>query len=116
MNPLIHAGMNIIFSQDDPENADIEHRFIELLAFSSFDEIIELLDRIDADYWTEFPVWARMLAYRLVSLLEPQNAEIRERAAAGLHSFGPDWDEEADRLEVDATKLRRVNRQLQYVH
>jgi len=114
MNSLIHAGINIIFSQSDSENADVEHRFIELLAFSSFDEIVELLDRIDAAYWTEFPVWARMLAYRLASLLEPQNVAIRERAAAGLRSFGPDWDTEADRIETEAAKLRTNSRELHY--
>jgi len=116
MRSLIQAGIEVIHSQDDLESADREHRFIEILTFSSFDEIVDLLDQIDARYWTEFPVWARNLAYRLASLLEPQNAEIRERAAMGLRSFGPDWDGEANRLDTEAVALRRKHREPHYAH
>ncbi|RLT38589.1 MAG: hypothetical protein DWI57_11770 [Chloroflexi bacterium] len=116
MNSLIHAGMNIVLSQYEPENSDVEHRFIELLTFSSFDEIVELLDWIDARYWTEFPIWARNLIYRLTCLLEPQNIAIRDRAAMGLRSFGPDWDDEADRLETEAGRLRMNSKEIRYAH
>ncbi len=114
MNLLTHFAMEVIDSQDEPEKAEREHRFIETLTFSSFDEIVDLLNEIDAEYWTEFPVWARNLAYRLASLLEPRNAAIRERAAAGLRSFGPDWDDEADRLEAEAVRLPMNSRELEY--
>lgn len=116
MNLLTRSAMEFIDSQDESEKIDREHHFIETLTFSSFDEIVDLLNEIDAAYWTEFPVWARNLAYRLASLLEPRNVEIRERAAMGMRSFGPDWDEEADRLEAEAKKLRRTHRELQYAH
>ena len=114
MNSLIHAGMNVVLSQYEPQNGDVDHRFIEVLTFCSFDEIVEFLDWIDAHYWTEFPLWARNLAYSLASLLEPRNVTIRERAAAGLRSFGPDWDDQADRLEAEAAKLSMNSRELEY--
>ncbi|MBI3960393.1 MAG: hypothetical protein HY328_16385 [Chloroflexi bacterium] len=114
MNLLTHFAMEVVESADDPEKAEREHRFIEALTFSSFDEIVELLNEIDGKYWTEFPVWARNLAYHLASLLQPQNAAIRARAAMGMRSFGPDWDDEADRLEAEAARLRMNSRELEY--
>ena len=116
MNPLTQSAIEFLDSPDDLEKSDNEHRFVETLTFSSFDEIVEMLNVIDAEYWTEFPVWARNLAYRLASLLEPKNVAIKERAAIGMRSFGPDWDAEADRLEADAKKIRRTHREVAYAH
>jgi len=116
MNLLTRSAIEVIDSPDHPEKADREHRFVEALTFSSFDEIIEMLNAIDAEYWTEFPIWARNLSYRLASLLEPKDVAIKERAAIGMRSFGPDWDAEADRLEADARRLRRTHREVAYAH
>lgn len=116
MNPLVQAGTRIVDSQFDSDMDDADRHFIEQLTFSTFDESVDLLDRVDSSYWTEFPVWARNLAYRLASLLEPENVAIRERAAAGMRAFGPDWDEEADRLEAEAVRLRQNSRELTYAH
>ncbi|WP_199247056.1 hypothetical protein [[Phormidium] sp. ETS-05] len=54
------------------------------------------------------PVWARNLAFRLACLQAPQNHEIRRRAAADLRCFGPDWDDEAERLEREADRLEAI--------
>jgi hypothetical protein len=116
MNPLTRSALEFIDPPDNLEKADIEHRFVEVLTFSYFDEIVEMLNAIDAEYWTEFPVWARNLAYRLANLLEPKNVAFKERAAIGMRSFGPDWDLEADRLEADAKRLRRTHREVAYAH
>jgi hypothetical protein len=44
------------------------------------------------------PVWARNLAFRLLCLQRPDDAEILGQAGADLLSFGPDWDESAEKL------------------
>lgn len=116
MNLLTQFATEVIESEDEPEKTEREHLFIETLTFSSFYEIVELLNEIDGTYWTEFPVWARNLTYRLASLLQPQNSTIRERAAMGLRSFGPDWDDQADQLEAEAARLPMNSRELQYAH
>jgi hypothetical protein len=68
-----------------------------------------MLDAVLAEHYVEFPVWARMLAFRLACLLRPDDAQIRRRAAADLRVFGPDWDERADELDqaADAIEARR---------
>jgi hypothetical protein len=108
MSRLLDAAREMLRTEDLAEQVEVEHRFTELLTFSDFDEIVEMLDTVLADHWIDFPVWARNLAFRLACLLEPDNAEIRRRAAADLRSFGPDWDEEADRLVRAAEAIEQV--------
>jgi hypothetical protein len=79
----------------------IEARIGEALTFSEYREIIAFLDEIDEKFFTETPVWIRLLAYRLACLLEPNNIEIRQRAIIGIRTFGPDWDSEAEKLEKE---------------
>jgi hypothetical protein len=95
----------IVNADTSNELEKLEHRFLESLAFSSFGEIVAFLDDADANYYLELPLWARFLAYRLVCLLEPNNAQIRQRASAGLRVFGPDWDFQAEVLQKEAEHL-----------
>ncbi|MGC9540840.1 hypothetical protein [Streptomyces sp. UG1] len=55
------------------------------------------------------PVWARNLAFRLLCLQRPDDAEILGKAGADLLSFGPDWDEFAEKLMArsEALKVRK---------
>jgi hypothetical protein len=108
MGRLLDAMHEMLRTEDIAERIEAERRFTEVLTFSSFNEIVEMLDTALANYWIEFPVWARNLAFRLASLLQPHNAEIRRRAAADLRCFGPDWDAEADRLVKEAETIERT--------
>ena len=108
MSLLIETMLQMLSKEDDFERTEAEHRFIEVLTFSSFDEIVAMLDKILAEDWIGLPVWARNLAFRFGCLLAPKNAEIRRRAAADLRCFGPDWDAEAERLEEEADSLEAI--------
>ncbi|MBI1923182.1 hypothetical protein HYR99_02915 [Candidatus Poribacteria bacterium] len=105
MSRLTEAMAEMLKAKDTRERIEAEHRFIEILTFSDFNEIVAMLEVALTNDWLGFPVWARNLAFRLTCLLEPKNAEIRRRAAADLRCFGPDWDEEADRLEREADEF-----------
>jgi ABC-type uncharacterized transport system YnjBCD substrate-binding protein len=103
MDTLIDIARKMLESNSTPlEQMQIEHAFIESLAFSTFDEILTLLDAVDEKYWLEFPVWARLISYNLICLRAPNNPSIKRRVAAGLLSFGPDWDLEAKKLQKEA--------------
>ncbi len=108
MSELTAVMLKMLKAKDKRERLKAEHRFIETLMFSDFNEIVAMLDKALADDWIGVPVWARNLAFRFACLLEPKNAEIRRRAAADLRCFGPDWDEKADRLDREADELERV--------
>jgi hypothetical protein len=94
--PKLDAGM---LSQEE------EHRFLERLTFSSFEEITTMLAEMYSEKYLDMPVWIRNLAYRLACLLEPENPKILREAAYDLFSFGPDWDQEAARLNAKAALL-----------
>lgn len=107
MSQLLDALYEILKTEELTERIAAEHRFAELLTFSDSKEIIEMLDQALAQYWIDVPVWARNLSFRLVCLLEPNNAEIRRRAAADLRCFGPDWDAIADGLDREAEAIEQ---------
>lgn len=86
-------------------HSDNEHRFIEALSFSSKESIVSMLDYMQKEHWLEFPIWARVLSFRIACLLDPTDAAIRRRAAIDLLSFGPDWDEHAAALQAEADRL-----------
>lgn len=111
MNPLIALMRQMVKTSACDEVQEIEHHFLELLAFSDFKEITSFLDDADANYYLELPLWSRILAYRLACLLEPSNVEIRRRAAAGLKVFGPDWDLQAEALQREAEDLSKPHRE-----
>ena len=109
MDTLLDILEKILEVENNPnKQMQLEHTFIEKIAFSSFEEIYELLDVVDVEYWLEFPVWVRLLSYRLVCLLDPDNPSLKRRVAAGLLSFGPDWDLEAKKLQEDADKIENI--------
>lgn len=109
MSLLIETMVEMLTEEDDFKRTEAEHRFIEVLTFSSFNEIVAMLDKVLAENWIGLPVWARNMAFRFACLLAPKNAEIRRRAAADLRCFGPDWDAEAERLEQEADSLETIS-------
>jgi hypothetical protein len=72
--------------------------FVERVTFATADDIRRMLRDVLADDWMALPPWARNLSYRLACLQEPGDLELLREAAADLYSFGPDWDEHAQRL------------------
>jgi hypothetical protein len=103
MNSLLSSAIQVITSSlSNSSTGEVitqaEHNFIEVISFASASEITSMLDYIDKHYWIEFPVWARILSYRLLYLQASDDINLRRRIASGLRAFGPDWDDEADRL------------------
>jgi hypothetical protein len=105
MSTLLETAVEMLKAQGKDERGEAEHRFCEQLAYSQSGEIMAMLDTVLADHFMEFPVWSRMLAFRLACLLEPGNPAIRRRAAADLRLFGPDWDDQADALDREANTI-----------
>ncbi|WP_405109790.1 hypothetical protein OG559_29190 [Micromonospora sp. NBC_01405] len=102
MLDLISAARSLIQTTDD---ADIRRapeavrEFIEQVTFATADDIVAMLREVLWDDWMALPPWARHLSYRLACLQHPGDPELLREAAADLFSFGPDWDEYADRLK-----------------
>ncbi|MCP2730240.1 hypothetical protein [Limnofasciculus baicalensis] len=109
MSLLIEAMSKMLRIEDEGQRTEAEHYFIEILTFSTFDEIVAMLDKGLTEDWLGLPVWARNQAFRLACLLAPKNSQIRRRAAADLRCFGPDWDGEVQRLEEEAQELEKIN-------
>ena len=84
---------------------DLPSYIVELLTFSSYDEIVAMLDYIEERYPFETPVWLVNLTYRLACLLAPNDADIKRRAAGYLLCVGPDWDEIAENLYKEADEI-----------
>ena len=102
----IWASGRAIVEEVDPALArEAEHRFVELITFCDAGVIVAALNRLITAYFIEFPVWARNLAFRLAVVDTPDDSTLLRRAAADLRCFGPDWDSEADSLELRADAL-----------
>lgn len=80
--------------------------FIEKLTFADPDDIWESLRESLAEDWMALPVWARNLAFRLLCLQRPDDAEILGQAGSDLLSFGPDRDEFAEELLARSDELK----------
>uniref|UniRef100_A0AAU1LMG7 HEAT repeat domain-containing protein n=1 Tax=Streptomyces sp. NBC_00148 TaxID=2903626 RepID=A0AAU1LMG7_9ACTN len=108
MSDLTQLTRDLIEStheQDTSRIPDSVRYFIEKVTFSTPEDILSAVHEVLADDWMAMPVWARNLAYRLVCLQRPDDAEVLREAAADLFSFGPDWDEVAEELRARATQL-----------
>ncbi|MET9830553.1 hypothetical protein ABZ078_14820 [Streptomyces sp. NPDC006385] len=81
-------------------------RFIEQLTFADPENIWESLQEFLAEDWMALPVWARNLAFRLLCLQRPDDVEILGQAGADLLSFGPDWDEFAEKMMARSEELK----------
>ncbi|MDI3406950.1 hypothetical protein [Streptomyces cavernicola] len=82
-------------------------RLIEKLTFAAPEDIWQALRESLAEDWTALPVWARNLAFRLLCLQRPDDAENLGQAGADLLSFGPDWDAFAGQLLARSEELKK---------
>ncbi|MFF0470036.1 hypothetical protein ACFYPX_21680 [Micromonospora zamorensis] len=108
MPKLIGAARDLIRSTDDADTRRIPEEareYIEQVTFASADEIVAMLREVLADDWMALAPWARNLAYRLACLQRPDDPDLLREAAADLLSFGPDWDDHAERLKDQANRL-----------
>lgn len=74
-------------------------RLIELITFSTSDELFAMLDAVQEELFGAFPLWASALSYRLLCLMNPDDRALREAAASFLRSYAPDYEEVAARIE-----------------
>lgn len=105
---LIGAARDLNQATDDPHTPrvpDAAREFIEQVTFATADEVVAMLRKVMEDDWMALAPWARNLAYRLACLQRPDDPELLREAAADLLSFGPDWDEYAERLKEQAVRL-----------
>ncbi|MFF5012018.1 hypothetical protein [Streptomyces sp. NPDC001165] len=93
------------YDEDTPRIPDPVRDFIEEITFAKPEDILSALRDVLAEDWMAMPVWARNLAYRLACLQRPDDPELLRAAAADLLSFGPDWNDYAERLKVRAAQL-----------
>ncbi|MEU0301655.1 barstar family protein [Streptomyces sp. NPDC006175] len=110
MSDLTRVTHELIESMNEKHNSNIPdpvRDFIEKVTFATPEDILSALRGALAEDWMAMPVWARNLAYRLVCLHHPDDAELLREAAADLLSFGPDWDEFAEDLKDRATQPRK---------
>ncbi|MBB2943216.1 hypothetical protein FB565_002929 [Actinoplanes lutulentus] len=81
--------------------------FVERVTFATADDITGMLREVFAADWMAMPPWARNLSYRLACLQRPDDAQLLQAAAVDLYSFGPDWDEHAERLSAEAGRIQQ---------
>ena len=110
MSELIKATQNLVEAiYGDKkltcrEEREITYDFIEILTFSSKSEIREMLAFFLGKDFLGLPVWVRNLSYRLACLQDPSDKALKKAAAYDLLSFGPDWDDEANKLLNEANE------------
>ncbi|MFE1307735.1 hypothetical protein [Streptomyces sp. NPDC058755] len=108
MSELTRLARDLIkstYEEDVPRVPDLVRDFIEVITFAEPEDIHSALRDVLAEDWMAMPVWARNLAYRLACLQRPDDPELLRDAAADLLSFGPDWDDYAERLKARAAQL-----------
>ena len=105
MSVLITVVESMLNAQTESERSVAEHRVIETLTFSNFQEIVSMLNNFLDENLLILPPWTRNLSYRLACFLAPNDSEIRRIAAADLLVVGPDWDDEAGRLFKEAEEI-----------
>ncbi|WP_250009044.1 hypothetical protein [Actinoplanes sp. M2I2] len=110
MSSLTDVTRSLIQATDDADArraSEATRDFIEQVTFATADDIVAMLREILGDDWSALPPWARNLAYRLACLQRPGDVGLLREAAADLLSFGPDWDEHAERLKQQADRLSK---------
>ncbi|WP_431879739.1 hypothetical protein [Micromonospora marina] len=107
---LIGVAENLIQATDDADAQRMPvaaREYIERVTFATRDEIMAMLRKVLEDDWMALAPWARNLAYRLACLQRPDDPQLLREAAADLLSFGPDWDEHAERLRAQADEVTK---------
>jgi len=88
-------------------DTDAFQELIEELCLASEQDISYLLDHIEKHYEFEFPLWARLLCYRLALLQAPDNPDLLERAGQGILLYAdPFYDDIAKGYIRKAKEIR----------
>ncbi|MCO8273672.1 hypothetical protein M1L60_24045 [Actinoplanes sp. TRM 88003] len=108
MSNLSNTAQRLVQAVSDADSrraSEATREYIEQVTFATADDIVAMLRESLGRDWSALPPWARNLAYRLACLQRPDDAGLLREAAADLLSFGPDWDEHAERLKEQANRL-----------
>lgn len=106
MSKLIQTALLFIEQQNDTADkfgaAEVNKtrdELMELITFSSSDDLLAMLSAVRLELFSAFPLWASALAYRLLCLMNPNDRLLHEAATSFLRMFGPEYEELADRLD-----------------
>lgn len=68
--------------------------YIEVLCNSNSQEIKEMIKFVYENYYMECPFWAKLIAFKILILENPEDDELRQWAVADSKMFGsPEWSE-----------------------
>ena len=103
MNNLISIVEQMMKINNDWKKLyEVTTNYIETLSVSSSDEIHEMLQYVDKHYFLEFPYWARLIAFRILVLMKPNDLKIKHWVTSVLGVFGdPKRDKEIEKWWLD---------------
>ena len=74
--------------------ASSTHYYIEVLSISNSEEIKDMIRFVYENYYMECPLWAKLIAFRILILQNPDDVEIKQWVKADLEMFyGIGWQE-----------------------
>jgi len=89
---LVAAEKIMSFDLDNCKNLlAANDLYIEALTGSPAEDIEVMLRTMFDKYYSEFPFWARLIAFRLLCLLEPENDSFKKWAQGDVSAFGGPW-------------------------
>ena len=94
-NKVLSSAQKImsIDSNNFPELLIANNEYIETLAQSNASEIKDMLENLLGENYLEFPFWARLIAFRILCLLEPEDIDLKKWAEGDISALGgPEWD------------------------
>jgi hypothetical protein len=70
------------------------NHFVETLSLSSSEEIKGMIKYVYEHYYMKCPFWAKLIAFRILLLQNPNDEEAKQWATADAEMFGgPEWKE-----------------------
>jgi len=91
---LLSARQIISIDSDNKEELLIANQnYIEAVCLSSIDELKHMLTVMLNEDYMSFPFWARLLAFRILCSLTPNDTDLKNWAESDISAFGgPEWD------------------------
>ncbi len=99
-NKLLDIIENIVNIKDNnlEELAKITFTFLEELSVSSPEDIKYMIEYVYEKHYMEFPFGLKLIAFRLLVLLKPDDIEVKIWAKADAEMFGgPEWKENVNK-------------------
>lgn len=76
------------------DHLNVDYLYIEKICLASSEQIIEALEFMYERYYFGFPFWARLLAFRILLTLKPDDDSIRKWAIEDIESNdSPGWED-----------------------